>query len=173
MHIIYNILYFLAAWRWGDWRNWQNYYPTILFLILGDLLHNFLAYDHSLWIFRENLHPSLLTNHTSISLMYMLVSYPATILIYLKYFFKTDKWRKRVFHYVLWVLIYITAEFINLHFGLFTHHNGWEYGYSVLFVMMMFLLFPIHYRKPLLAWGISFLIILLILLNFDLPLYFK
>jgi hypothetical protein len=173
MHIVYNLLYFLAAWRWGDWRNWQRYYSTILFLILCDLLHNFLAYSHALWIFQEGILPELLPNHTTITLMYMLFSYPATILIYLKYFFRTDKWSKRVFHYILWVLIYITAEFINLHFGLFSHHNGWSFLYSVLFVMMMFILFPIHYKNPLLAWVISFLIIILIVLNFDLHLYFK
>jgi hypothetical protein len=173
MHIVYNLLYFLAAWRWGDWRNWQKYYPTILFLILCDLLHNFLVYNQALWIYHETLLPQLLPNHTTISLLYMLVMYPATILIYLKYFFKTDKWTKRVFHYVLWVSIYTITEYTNIHVGLFFHHNGWVMWHSILFIMMMFILFPIHYKKPLLAWGISLPIILLIVLTFDLSLYFK
>ncbi|MFC0560400.1 CBO0543 family protein [Halalkalibacter alkalisediminis] len=173
MHIIYNLLYILAGWRWGDWRNWKKYYPTILFLILCDLLHNFFAYNHPLWIYHENLFPQLLLNHTTISLLYLLFMYPVTILIYLKYFFRADKWRKRAFHYVLWVLIYIFSEFINLQVGLFSHHNGWEMWHSILFVMMMFILFPIHYKKPLLAWAISFLIIVLIVFKFDLYLYFK
>jgi hypothetical protein len=173
MHIVYYLLYFLAAWRWGDWKNWQKYYPTILFLILCDLLHNFLTYNYELWKYHETFLPQLLPNHTTISLLYMLVMYPATILIYLKYFFNTDKWSTRVFHYVLWVSIYIVAEYINLSIGLFSHHNGWTMWSSVLFILMMFILFPIHYKNPLLAWGISLLIIFLILLEFDLSFYLK
>lgn len=173
MHIVFNLLYLIVAWRWGDWRNWEKYYPTILFLILCDLLHNFLAFNHTLWMYHETLVPYLLPNHTTISLCYMLVMYPATILVYLKYFFKTNQWSKRIFHYVLWVTIYVVAEYTNLTVGLFSHHNGWKMGYSILFIMMMFILFPIHYKKPLLAWGISLLIILLVILNFDLPIYFK
>ncbi|MFC0469045.1 CBO0543 family protein [Halalkalibacter kiskunsagensis] len=173
MHIVYNLIYFLAAWRWGDWRNWKEYYPTILFFILCDLLHNFLAYNHDLWIYEEIFFAELLPNHTTISLLYMVVIYPATILIYLNYFFRTDKWSNKVFHFAIWVSIYIVAECTNLYVGLFSHHNGWNIWYSILFILMMFILFPIHYRKPLLAWGISILIIVLIVLNFDLFLYFK
>jgi hypothetical protein len=30
-------LFLFAAIKWGDWRKWRNYYPTILFFMVGDL----------------------------------------------------------------------------------------------------------------------------------------
>ncbi|WP_431308921.1 CBO0543 family protein, partial [Halalkalibacter flavus] len=124
MHIIYNFLFLLAGWRWGDWRNWEKYYPTILFFIINDLIHNFLCYNHQLWHFQESIFPLPFLNHTMISLMIMLIWYPATILIYLHYFFKTNKWKTRIFHFIFWVLLYASIEIINIHLGLISHHNG-------------------------------------------------
>ena len=79
MYIVINILYIIAGFKWGDWRNWKLYYPTILYFFIGDLLYNFLLYKQSLWLF----HDLILPNHTTITIMTMAISYPATILIYL------------------------------------------------------------------------------------------
>ncbi|WP_088104134.1 CBO0543 family protein [Halalkalibacter urbisdiaboli] len=170
MHIIYNALFLLGGWRWGDWRNWEKYYPTILFFILSDLLHNFLTYNHQFWHFQENVFPLPFLNHTTISLIIMFVCYPVTILIYLGYFFKTNKWKKRIFYFVFWVMLYLSVEYINLYIGLISHHNSWNMWHSVLFVIFMFIIFPIHYKKPLLAWIISGIVLIFILTQFELPL---
>ncbi|WP_407928631.1 CBO0543 family protein [Alkalihalobacterium elongatum] len=170
MHIIYNLSFLLAGLIWGDWKNWQKYYSTILFFILLDLFYNFLTYNHPFWLFHENVFPSPFLNHTTISLIIMFVCYPVTILIYLKYFFRTNNWRKRFFHYILGVILYLSVEYINLHIGLISFHNGWEMWHSVLFVLAMFIIFPIHYKKPLLAWLITLGILLLLLYQFEFPL---
>ncbi|WP_078379743.1 CBO0543 family protein [Sutcliffiella halmapala] len=170
MHIVYNFIFLFAAWRWGDWRNWEKYYPTILFFVFGDLLHNFIMYNHYYWLLHENLLPTVLPNHTIISLMTMVISYPATILIYLKYFFQTKKWWLRALHLVIWVTLYLGGEFVNLRLGLISHHNGWHMGWSILFVIVMFIMFPIHHKKPLLALGISLLFIVFLLFQFNIPL---
>lgn len=169
MHIVYNLIFCVAAWRFGDWRNWEKYYPTILFFVFGDLLHNFIMYDHYFWLFHENMLPTLLPNHTIISIITMIFSYPATILIYLKYFFKTKKWWLRVLHFFIWVSIYLGIELVNLQLGFISHHNDWDMGWSVLFVIVMFVMFPIHYKKPLLALALSIPFILFLLFQFDVP----
>lgn len=170
MHIIYNFLFLLAGWRWGDWRNWEKYYSTILFFIINDLLHNFLTYNHQFWHYKEIIFSLPFFNHTIISLMIMYVCYPVTILIYLKYFFGTNKWRVRIFHFIFWVILYLAVEYINLHIGLISHHNGWSMWNSVLFVIAMFVVFPIHYKKPLLAWLIVLGIFIVLIIEFDFPL---
>ncbi|MFJ8267385.1 CBO0543 family protein [Peribacillus asahii] len=142
MHIIYNFLFLLAGWRWGDWRNWEKYYPTILFFIVNDLLHNFLTYNHPFWNFEEITFSLPFFNHTIISLMIMFVRYPVTILIYLKYFFGTNKWRVRIFHFIFWVVLYLAVEYINLQISLISHRNGWSMWNSVLFIIAMFIVFP-------------------------------
>jgi hypothetical protein len=45
MNIAFGIMFLLIGWRFGDWRNLGKYYPTILFLIIGDLLYNVLTYN--------------------------------------------------------------------------------------------------------------------------------
>ena len=79
MYILINIFYLIAGYKWGDWRNWKKYYPTILFFILGDFLYNFLLYKESMWLF----HDLILPNHTTITILAMVISYTATVLIYL------------------------------------------------------------------------------------------
>lgn len=41
MYILINALYIIAGIIWGNLRNWKRYYPSILYLIIGDLLYNF------------------------------------------------------------------------------------------------------------------------------------
>ncbi|WP_134703346.1 CBO0543 family protein [Ammoniphilus sp. YIM 78166] len=163
MHIIYNVLLLLAAYRWGDWRNGEKYYPTILFIILCDFLHNFLSYDHQLWTFHEKMLQGLLPNHTIISLLIMFVGYPSTILIYLYKFFKTNSWWKRTAHFLFWVILYLSIEFIGFRTGYITYHNGWEFWHSIPFVFAMFIIIPLHHKNPRLAWGLAIGITTLIL----------
>lgn len=52
MHFVFNGL-LLAGIKWGNWRRWRDYYPTILFFIIGDLLYSCLLYNHQLWAYQE------------------------------------------------------------------------------------------------------------------------
>lgn len=169
MHLIYNLAFILALYRWGDWRNWKQYYPTIIFFILMDLFANVLTYNHPLWLF----HDVFSEKHTVIALTIMFMRYPSIIMIFLKYFYQTDNINKRVFHFIFWVLLYMTLEYVNLQLGFITHHNKWNMGSSFLFYIAMFTTLAIHYKKPLLAWGVSFFFLVIICLIFDFPQYMK
>ena len=107
MYILINTFYLIAGYKWGDWRNWKQYYPTILFFILGDFLYNFLLYKESMWLF----HDLILPNHTTITILAMVVTYSATVLIYLGRFPKG--WKKRLLWFLLWTGIYLCAEYFN------------------------------------------------------------
>ncbi|MFP5111492.1 CBO0543 family protein [Bacillaceae bacterium C204] len=161
MYILINIFYILAGYKWGDWRNWKQYYPTILFFIIGDFLYNFLLYKQSMWLF----HDLILPNHTMITILAMVVSYTATVLIYLGRFPEGGK--KRSLWFLIWVGIYLCVEYVNNKFGFITYHNGWNLWWSVLFTGIIFLILPIHHKKPLLAWLLSIIIIVSLLSIFD------
>ncbi|WP_449536320.1 CBO0543 family protein [Ferdinandcohnia sp. Marseille-Q9671] len=161
MYILVNIIYLLAAFKWGDWRNWKFYYPTILFFIIGDLLYNFLLYRKSMWLF----HDVILPNHTIITILAMVVSYSATVLIYLGRF--PEEWNKRFFWFLLWGGLYLSIEYINSKLGFITYHNGWNMWWSVLFTGIIFIILPIHQKRPPLAWLLSILIIVSLLSIFD------
>ncbi|MFX3624450.1 MAG: CBO0543 family protein [Ectobacillus sp.] len=149
MHVIYNLAFLLAGWCFGDWRNFNKYYPTILYLMVGDLLYNFLNADKLLWRYHGNIPP----NHTLITILIMIVSYSATVLIYLSRFPKTRG--KQILWICFWIVLYGGIECINEKIGLISHHYGWNMWWSLLLDVMLFLMLLLHYKKPLLAWGLS------------------
>lgn len=161
MYIFINIMYLFASYKWGDWRNWTDYYPTILFFIIGDFIYNFLLYEKSMWLF----HDFLLPNHTMITLLAMVATYSATVLIYLGRF--PSGWIKRTLWFVFWSAIFLVSEYFNYKFGFITYHNGWNFGWSVLFTAIIFLILPIHHKSPMLAWLFSTVIIVSLLLIFN------
>jgi len=169
MHLIFNAIFLLAAIKWGNWRSWRDYYPTILFFIAGDLLKNFLLYNHWMWTYQETIFgENVLRNHTVISLLIMFVVYPSTILIYLGRFPKV-RW-KQISWVSFWILLYTSVEYINIHYlKLIRHHNGWNMWWSVLFNIVMFIMFKIHDKNPLLALGLSVVWILFLWNVFNVP----
>lgn len=170
MHFVYNALMLLSVIKWGDWRNWRQYYPTILFFIVGDLLKQFLLYEHSMWSYQELYFGAnaILKNHTFITLMIMFVFYTGTILIFLGHY-PAGK-LKQFFWIMFWVGIYFFIEYINLYnLNLINHHNGWTIWWSLVFNIIMFVTLRIHFKNPLIAWALSFVIILALWNIFDVP----
>lgn len=161
MYILINGLFLIAGFIWGDWRNWKEYYPTILFLIVGDFLYNILLYDKSMWVF----HDLVLPNHTLITILAMTFSYSATVLIYLGRF--PNGLKKRILWFLFWSGIFLILEYVNNKLGYITYHNGWNMLWSVIFTAIIFLILPIHHKRPLLAWGLSIVFILYLLTVFD------
>lgn len=154
----------IIAWRWGDWKNWQKYYPTILYMITGNLLYNILTYHYPIWLYQK----SILQNHTLTDILNSFVIFPATILLFLPHF-PNKGIIKKIRYLLFWMIIYISVEWFLSELGYFSYHNGWNLGWSVLFNIGMFTLLRVHYKKPLLAWGISVFIILFLLIIFDVP----
>ncbi|PKG23735.1 CBO0543 family protein [Niallia nealsonii] len=136
MYTLMNALYLIAGMIWGDWQNWKKYYPTILFLIVRDLLYNFLLYKKPMWLFQD----ITLPNHTMITLLSMTISYTVTVLIYLGRF--PDSWGKRFLWFLLWSSIFLCFEYINSKFGFISYHNGWNMWWSVIFTGIIFLFCP-------------------------------
>ncbi|MDL4843061.1 CBO0543 family protein [Aquibacillus rhizosphaerae] len=161
MYFIYSFAFLLAGLKWGDWRNWRAYYPTILFIILIDILYNFLFYDYPMWSFEETVFgKSILSKHTYISIMNYLIVYPALILLFLGNYPKFKV--KQVQWITIWVILFISKEMINLKIGLINHHHTWSISWSVIFDIVMFIVLRLHFKKPLIAWGISILWIILL-----------
>ncbi|WP_047982321.1 CBO0543 family protein [Ornithinibacillus contaminans] len=169
MHLVYIFSFVIVGIKWADWKNWKQYYATILFFISCDLFHNLLTHDYPLWNYQETIFwEELLYNHTIISLLIMFIVYPITILIYLGKFPK-KLWMK-ISWIALWVFLYGVFEFINLHyFSLITHQNGWTMPWSIAFDVVMFSTLRIHYIKPLLAWVISAACTITLILLFEIP----
>ncbi|WP_425467140.1 CBO0543 family protein [Pseudalkalibacillus caeni] len=168
LNILYGATYIFAAWKWGDWKHWRKYYPTILFFILGDLLYQFLLHDHSMWKFEPvGVDKELPINHTTIVLSVIFIKYPATILIFLGRF--PEGRFKQIIHIATWIAIYVINEYLTLKLNGMTYHNGWNFASSLFFTIVMFLILRIHHTRPLLAWIFSGIFILFLWKVFHVP----
>lgn len=170
INLIYASIWFFALWKWGDWRNWQKYYPTLLFFMLWDLVYlGLLADSYPMWSYNPpKLDENIGLTSTHISLSVMAIKYPATVFIYLKNFQARRKTRK-IFNYLLWVGIYSINEWIDLKTNLIVYSNGWNYWWSVFFNLFLFFILVVHFKKPLLAWPLSIVFMVFLWITFEVP----
>lgn len=168
--LIYTFLWLLASWKWGDWKNWEKYYSTILFFIMGDFIYLYLLSDfYPMWKYTpQQFDSSIGFTNTHISLLIMYIKYPATVLIYLAKFPQQNR-VKQFFYFMGWVLFYSINEVVDIQLKFLKHFNGWNIWWSVLFNIVMFLVLLIHYKKPPVAWLISFCFILILWNFFEVP----
>ena len=156
----------VSAWKWGDWKNWLNYLPTIHYFILGDMLYNLLTRDYLLWSYPHP--PNLLPNHLMNNLYIMFTMYPSTMIIFLFRFPPTNR-IKQLLYIMIWIVFWLLFEFIMVLYGYCVYHHGWNYGWSTIFVCMMVPMLLIHHKRPLIAYIVSIPIILFLLLWFHVP----
>lgn len=163
MRILNGIIFCLSALRWGDWRHWKDYYPTILFFIMGDWLYDILTCKQTMWLY----HQSIIPTSTLSNLFNNIFVYIPTVLMYLPHF--PDKGLyKKVLYIFVWTAIYGIIEFIFHTMGLITYHNGWNFLASVLFDGILFVIIYVHYKRPIAAWLLSFIVILTLWFSFRL-----
>ena len=153
--------FILACYFFGDCRNWRSYYPTILFLIAGDLIYLYVTSAKPLWLYT----PTLISG-TIATLIVALVIYPCTILIFLPTYPKSGALKKT--GYIMgWVCLYAILEYLGLMYNYMQHFNGWNFVHSVLFDFALFPLLLIHHRNPSVAW------LLAVIIGFGISFIFK
>ena len=147
------LAYFLV-----DWKRWSDFYPTIQFYIICNLLYNFIFFNHTLWAYKPRT-PWL--NHTFIDLAFGLIFIPIILMIYLKHI---PKMFKNVLFYILaWVMVFTVTEYFFQKAGLFIYHNGWGIINSAIFNVIMFSVLGLHFKRPLYAIVLSIPIIAILL----------
>lgn len=164
MHIIGQFLWIFAAWRWGDWRNWEKYHSTMLYMVVFSLLYDVLTYNYSLWIFGDFFLPT----HTLNSLAVTFIGFPCSVLIFLSRF-PEHSIIKKVTYVALWAILYLAIEYFFLVIDLFYYDNGWNIWWSALLDVTLFPMLLLHHKKPLLAYLIGVPIIIFYLLVFNVP----
>ena len=160
---IFAALWIPATYKFGDWKNWSKYYPTMLFMGMGSLIYNVTYKNKILW----SLNPGAI-NPIFSELFVIFTVFSCTVVIFLTHFPNT---LIKQFKYItLWVLIYITIEVIMLNIGMQYNSNGWNIWWSLLHNYYQFPLLAIHYKKPYLAWGLAITTLIIMMKVFGVPL---
>ena len=149
MHFAIAILVIIASLKWGDWKEWRKYQAGMFFIATGGLLYEYIVQENTLWKF----HPDLLFGHQMTVIVYALITMPVSIFLFLSHF--PEGKLKRVFYIILWSGIYISVEWILLLFDRISFQNGWHFGYSFLFDLVMFSVIALHQYYPFRTYIIS------------------
>jgi len=153
-----------SAWKWGDWKNREKYYPTVLFIMVVNLGASYLTYHYALWNYSPD---TLVKTHTILEFINCFIILPSAAFTYLSKFPSNNKFHQ--FAYIaLWVLIFSGLEFIDHYIiGGIYYTNGWSWLTSTIFDCAIFSILRLHHLNPLRAWIITFLLTAFILVIFN------
>lgn len=162
MNIILVVFVILISLLKGDWKNWEKYYPTMLYTSLASFLYEFISHSHfHLWELKKD----SIFNLMNIHFVHNLIINPLIALVYLSNF--PDILLKKITYIMKWILVFLVIEWIATRFGMLSYHNGWHFGWSALFVVIMFPMVRLHHLHKLWALLLSVLCALFYLIWFD------
>jgi hypothetical protein len=164
MHVCFAAMFLLAAWKWGDWRNWMTYHSTMLYVVACDLLYLFLTANHYLWRYIPD---GFLPSYSVTEMLHAFITLPATTLIFLSKF--PAKTFRIIMHFLLWMAIFVVFEIVLFWANRFEYQFGWGIIWSIAFDLVMFPMILLHHKKPLLAYGLSVITISYLLWKFNIP----
>ncbi|MEO2076318.1 MAG: CBO0543 family protein [Bacillus sp. (in: firmicutes)] len=148
--ILYSFLWILAALKFAD-RNWLPYYPTLLFASLGNALYELICYKYQLWQMEPNGLPVAMI---PICLL-IFIGMPISTWIFLSKYPYSKGISSQVLYIGFFVTIYIILEYFSVKGGAITYHHNWNLLWSLLFVIVMFIIIRIHHRRPMFALILS------------------
>lgn len=167
MHLALNLFIIFAVWKWADYKNWQKYHATMLFLSFINLVYAVISFHAGafLWQTKEDFP----LNHVVSELAYTMILLPCTVLLFLSNYPKNPV--KVVIHFLKYIFIYSAVEAVMVKTGRMVYDHSWNILYSVIFYFLMFPAIIIHYRRPILAYIIFVLITIFGVWAFKLPVY--
>jgi hypothetical protein len=155
MHFTIGLLLIAASLIWAKWKEWQNYYPTMMYIVASNLLYKYFALSKfHLWEFSSQ--DFFFKSHIGIFLWHIFIINTLFTFIYLSNF-PEGQLRKKCFYILKWVALFIAVEVALLKFNQVSYYHGWNLGWTALFDLTMFIMLRLHYKKPI--WAIILSII--------------
>lgn len=150
-----------TGYKLGAWMRWREYYPTILYIILGNLAYFYVFHEYELWLYS-----SFLGNiYTGLAITFLI--YPPMVALYLEYF--PERKVMQAVYILSWTAIGTLIEYFACLSGGIIYDHGWNLLWSTIIFIGSFILLRVHYRHPLIVWPISLLCAVAVALIFGLP----
>ncbi|WP_108670304.1 CBO0543 family protein [Peribacillus acanthi] len=155
----------VAIWK-GNWRQWENYALTLFYVTTCNLLYNVLCRNHLLWKYEPDFLPN---SHVIVDILYSFIILPAICLLFLTFYpFKSNFLEQGRF-ILLWVVGSLIIEYPFYKYGRLLLQHGYEFWMEILFYSTMYGMIRLHYTRPLLTYGLSFVLIIFLLQIFHVP----
>lgn len=159
MRLVFGFLFWIVVVYIGDWRNWKQFHLTVLFMIAGDFMVGLITYNHTLWDLRSELGGHLLNDF-----FLAFVVYPPTVLLFLSHYPNRKRLIRQIFYIGFAGIIYTLIELIEYFLHNIHYQNGWSIGKSLLLNIGMFTTLKIHSVRPLVAYTLFFIEVILLIL---------
>ncbi|WP_376769373.1 CBO0543 family protein [Paenibacillus germinis] len=91
------------------------------------------------------------------------------VLLYLSRYPYNTRLLKQFVYIFVWVGSFVLIESIFLYVKLLSYHNGWNFGWSILVWIFMFLGLRLHDTKPLWAWLFCLVTSVFLIIYFQIP----
>lgn len=153
----------LSIWK-GDWRNWEKYYPSMLYIALATFIYEFISHDqYQLW----DLHRDTFLSDMNTHFVHNLIINPLAAFVYLSNY-PTNGFGRRIVYNAKWIVVFWGVECVVSRMNIITYHNGWNLLWSLAFLSIMFPMVRLHQtNKPLaLPLSVFFSVVLLVLFNY-------
>ncbi|MCC3646658.1 hypothetical protein LIS77_13540 [Cytobacillus firmus] len=161
MHCILVLLVSILSYIKGDWKNWERYYPTMLYISVASFIYEFISHSHfHLWELEKGL-----LNLMGVHLLHNIIINPLIGFVFLSNYPSCLK--NKIFYYARWMFLFWAAEWLASRFHFISYHNGWNIWWSFQFVAIMFPMIRLHYIHKLRALFLSVPIAALYLFLFD------
>ena len=160
--MIMPLIQIIACYKWGAWKRWKDYYPTILYVIIGDLSYNVLFSNRLLWMYTFPI------SHVFADFVHAFISFPCSIILFLTHYPKG--YLRESLYILAWTIGFTVLEYIALLQGTFIHYYGWSIFWSAGMYLFIFILTKLHTKHPLITWAISAGFAMLTMLIFGQPL---
>jgi hypothetical protein len=165
LHLTFGLVVLLASFKWANWKEWERYYPTILYIIATNLLYKFFALNKfHLWKFSSQ--DFFFNSHVKVFLWHTLFINTLLTFIYLSNF-PEEEIKGKVLYIVKWTVLFIFIEIVLLKMDHIHYYNGWNLAWTAFFDIVMFSMLRLHYKKPLWSIVLSIPITLFYLIVFD------
>ena len=147
MILLLVIGYAAACYKWGGWKQWRDYYSTILYVIIGDLAYQFVFKDYRLWTYTGML------GHTYTALILMFLVFPPAILLFLAHV--PSGLLKKTIYITAWAIVNTAVEWIACRTNGLHYAHSWGILWSFALFVIAFILIWVHYKRQLLVWPVS------------------
>lgn len=144
------------------YKHWAAYHTTILYGSLMIVLYDFICQDYLLW--KHSSFPFY--SHFAGELIHAFIIMPCIVLLFLHNFSE----QKKLLYILKWALISFFIEGAFVVTDSITFHNGYRYIYDLPFYSVMYLMFYLHHKRPILTYGLSIFIIIGLIFLFDVKL---
>ena len=154
--------YLIICYRLGAWKKWKEFYPTYLYVIVGDLAYNFIFYEKPLWEYGN------FVSHTFSDFWMAMIVFPCAVTLFLTHYPK--RFWKQALYILLWTVVNTAVEYVSYRSGGMLYYNNWSIAWSAALYLVAFILIRIHYVRPLWVWPISFACAFATMYLFGIPL---